>query len=59
MVKLRGTNLFPEAIGSIVGENRAANGEYVCIVERATATGREEMTVWVEAADAAVSRPDL
>ncbi|MBI2227436.1 MAG: hypothetical protein HYU44_21390, partial [Betaproteobacteria bacterium] len=59
MVKLRGTNLFPEAIGGIVGENRAANGEYVCIVERAAATGREEMTVWVEAADAAVSKPDL
>ena len=59
MVKLRGTNVFPEAIGSIVAENRAANGEYVCVVERAAATDREEMTVWVEAADATVSRPNL
>jgi phenylacetate-CoA ligase len=49
MVKLRGTNIFPEAIGALVSENPASTGEYVCIVERSEA-GREDMTVMVEAA---------
>jgi phenylacetate-CoA ligase len=49
MVKLRGTNIFPEAIGALVSENPASTGEYVCIVERSQA-GREDMTVMVEAA---------
>ena len=49
MVKLRGTNIFPEAIGALVSENPASTGEYVCIVERSDA-GREDMTVMVEAA---------
>lgn len=43
----------------LVAENRAANGEYVCVVERAATTGREEMTVWVEVADATVSGSNL
>jgi phenylacetate-CoA ligase len=51
MVKLRGTNIFPEAIGALVSENPASTGEYVCIVERSEA-GREDMTVMVEAATA-------
>lgn len=49
MVKLRGTNVFPEAIGALVSENPQSTGEYVCVVERDEA-GREEMTVMVEAA---------
>jgi len=48
MIKLRGVNIFPEAIGSIVSRNNHFNGEYVCIVDRNDSTGRDEMTVLVE-----------
>jgi phenylacetate-CoA ligase len=48
MVKLRGVNIFPEAIGALVGEERRCNGEYVCLVEAVGGSGREEMTVLVE-----------
>lgn len=58
MVKLRGTNVFPEAIGALVSENPASTGEYVCIVER-TVLGREDMTVMVEAAQADVAKPEF
>ncbi len=47
MVKLRGTNIFPEAVGALVEQHPAANGEYVCIVE-GDATGRDDMTVMIE-----------
>jgi len=46
MVKLRGINVYPTAIGSHLGEHPAATGEYVCRVERRD--GRDEMTVVVE-----------
>jgi phenylacetate-CoA ligase len=58
MVKLRGTNVFPEAIGALVSENPASNGEYVCIVERGDG-GRDDMTVIVEAAGPDTARPEL
>lgn len=48
MIKLRGVNVFPEAIGALVGENKACNGEYVCLVERSGEAGRDDMTVMVE-----------
>jgi phenylacetate-CoA ligase len=48
MVKLRGVNVFPEAIGAVVTEDGRLNGEYVCIVETTGADGRDEMTVKVE-----------
>lgn len=57
MVKLRGVNVFPEAIGALVGENAGTNGEYVCIVENAD--GREEMSVLVEVADSTVTKSEL
>lgn len=47
MVKLRGTNLFPEAVGALVAEHALANGEYVCIVDK-DAGGREDMQVMFE-----------
>ncbi|MHA1108142.1 MAG: phenylacetate--CoA ligase family protein, partial [Alphaproteobacteria bacterium] len=50
MVKLRGVNLFPEAIGALVSQHKQCNGEYVCIVEATGSGGSEEMTVMVEAA---------
>jgi phenylacetate-CoA ligase len=50
MVKLRGVNVFPEAIGAVVGEDRRLNGEYVCVLEGAD-SGSETMTVMVETLD--------
>jgi phenylacetate-CoA ligase len=48
MVKLRGINLFPHAIGALI-ENRAdLTGEYVCTVKRDPATQRDDMTVLLE-----------
>ncbi|HEV2042201.1 MAG TPA: hypothetical protein VGT81_19525 [Casimicrobiaceae bacterium] len=59
MVKLRGVNVFPEAIGGVVASERRSNGEYVCIVERVGVEQREEMTVLVEVLQAAVDRAQL
>ena len=59
MVKLRGVNVFPEAIGALIGEDRRTNGEYFCIVEHVGDDRREEMTVLVEKADASVDAADL
>ena len=56
MVKLRGVNVFPEAVGAVVVADARTNGEYVCIVERTGAEDREEMTVQIEVADAATDR---
>ena len=50
MVKLRGTNVFPEAIGAIVSETAACNGEYFCVLH--DEGGREDMRVLVEVRDA-------
>ena len=58
MMKLRGVNLFPEAIGAIVSEDSRSNGEYVCIVE-GDHGGREDMTVMVEVIDESVPRTQL
>lgn len=46
MVKLRGINVYPTAIGTVLGEHAAATGEYVCRVERRG--HRDEMTVILE-----------
>ena len=47
MVKLRGVNVYPTAIGAHLEAHPAATGEYLCRVRR---TGdRDEMTVLVEA----------
>lgn len=48
MVKLRGINVFPHAIGAII-ENRAdLTGEYVCRLTRDPATQRDDMLVILE-----------
>ncbi len=47
MVKLRGINVYPTAIGALLADHAALTGEYVCRVFRAG--GREEMAVTVEA----------
>jgi len=59
MVKLRGSNVFPEAIGSIVARDARSNGEYFCIVERVGDAGRDEMRVLVEMREAAVDAAAL
>ncbi len=47
MVKLRGINVYPTAIGALLADHAALTGEYICRVFRAG--GREEMAVTVEA----------
>jgi phenylacetate-CoA ligase len=54
MVKLRGANVFPEAIGAAVAEDARSNGEFFCVVERIGEAGHDEMTVMVEVLDPAV-----
>lgn len=55
MVKLRGINVFPTAIGAILADARPNVGhEYLCEVERID--GRDEMTILVEAS-AELDRP--
>jgi phenylacetate-CoA ligase len=56
MVKLRGVNVYPTAIGAHLREHPAATGEYVCLVERSGL--REEMTVVVEARDRSAAVAD-
>ena len=48
MVKLRGVNLYPHAIGALI-ENRAdLTGEYICTVKRDPMTQRDDMVVLLE-----------
>ena len=47
MVKLRGINIFPQAIGPLMEEIDAFGGEFYCQVDRDEA-GRDEMTVIAE-----------
>jgi len=47
MVKLRGINLFPHAIGALIENRPDLTGEFVCRLRR-DATGREEMLVVIE-----------
>ncbi|MEL6963366.1 MAG: phenylacetate--CoA ligase family protein [Pseudomonadota bacterium] len=52
MVKLRGINVFPHAVGQILADEQAFNGAFVCFIDR-DQTGRDEMTVMVEIKDQA------
>lgn len=54
MVKLRGVNVFPEAIGALVAQEARSNGEYVCMLDRED--GRDEMTVMVEVSEPSVAQ---
>ena len=47
MVKIRGINVFPQAMAPILEENAAFAGEFICVATR-DATGRDELTVQVE-----------
>jgi phenylacetate-CoA ligase len=59
MIKLRGTNVFPEAIGSIIGLNKLCNGEFICIVEHHGANHEEKMTVEFEVLDDKLDKRDI
>jgi phenylacetate-CoA ligase len=59
MVKLRGVNVFPEAIGAMVVADRRTIGEYLGVVEREGAAGRDAMRVDVESAVAPGERAAL
>lgn len=50
MVKLKGTNVWPEACGEVVRRDPRVTGEYYCIVERVghPPRHRDEMTIIVE-----------
>jgi phenylacetate-CoA ligase len=47
MVKLRGINVFPHAIGALIEKRADLTGEYICRVSRDD-KGRDEMIVTVE-----------
>ena len=47
MVKLRGINIFPHAIGALIESRADLTGEYVCRVRR-DAAGRDSMEVTLE-----------
>lgn len=48
MVKLRGINLFPHAIGALIENRSDLTGEYVCRLVRDAETGRDDMLVVIE-----------
>ena len=48
MVKLRGINLFPHAIGALIENRSDLTGEYVCRLTRDPATQRDDMLVVLE-----------
>lgn len=51
MIKLRGINVFPEAIGVTVAADPRSNGEFFCIVETVGASQQDAMRVLVELRD--------
>jgi phenylacetate-CoA ligase len=59
MVKLRGVNVFPEAVGAAVVEDPRTNGEFFCFVDRYGEAGVDRMDVWVEVPDEAVDRDQV
>lgn len=56
MVKLRGVNVFPEAIGAAVLEDKRSNGEFFCFVDRVGEALADHMDVWVEFIDPTADR---
>ena len=48
MVKLRGINLFPHAIGALIENRSDLTGEYICRLHRDPVTQRDDMVVLLE-----------
>ena len=61
MVKIRGTNVFPAACGSILVEDKRFTGEWLCVVERLHEglEIKDEFIVKVEYADETIDREEL
>ena len=59
MIKLRGVNVFPEAIGAVVAEDARTNGEFFCFVDRIGEAGVDQMEVRVEVASNDVNRESV
>jgi phenylacetate-CoA ligase len=57
MVKLRGTNVWPEAVGQVVAQSPRTNGEYIVIAHGED--HKEELTVHVESPEPTTQFPDL
>jgi phenylacetate-CoA ligase len=58
-VRLRGINVFPEAIATVLAGDVRCNGEYFCEVDIVGEARRDEMTVKVEAANTSLDRAAL
>lgn len=56
MIKLRGVNVFPEAIGAAVVEDARTNGEFFCFVDRVGEAGIDQMEVRIEVPDPSTDR---
>jgi phenylacetate-CoA ligase len=57
MVKLRGVNVFPEAVGAALLEDDRSNGEFFCFVDRVGEAQADHMDVWVEMAGPGADKP--
>jgi phenylacetate-CoA ligase len=57
MVKLRGINVYPTAVGELLQAQPETTGEFLCRVERVQ--GRDEMTVLIETRAPAERHPDI
>ena len=55
MIKLRGANVFPEAVGAVVAEDRRTNGEFFIFVDYVGPEKNSEMDIWVEVRDHATA----
>ncbi|MGE3922449.1 MAG: phenylacetate--CoA ligase family protein [Lautropia sp.] len=59
MIKLRGVNVFPEAVGLAVLQDTRTTGEFFCFVDQVGEAKFDEMDVWVEAVNDGVDRAAL
>ena len=59
MIKLRGVNVFPEAIGAVVAGDARTNGEFFCFVDRVGEAGIDQMEVRVEVHSDEVNRESV
>jgi phenylacetate-CoA ligase len=59
MIKLRGVNVFPEAVGAAVVADRRTSGEFFCFVDRVGEAGTDHMDVWVEVPDPAADKSSV
>jgi phenylacetate-CoA ligase len=48
MVKLRGINVFPHAIGALIENRSDLTGEFVCYLTRDPGSGRDDMSITLE-----------